>query len=79
MEANHLFRQVNKILEAMDITSNATRIRPAIFQLKGESQVWWDWVNASRNLEAMTWKSSMSSSWASISRHLLDMKKLKSS
>ena len=56
MEADHWFRQVGKILEAMEITSDATRIRLAAFQLKGESQVWWDWVKASRNLEAMTWE-----------------------
>ena len=40
----------------MEITFNATRIRLATFQLKGESQVWLDWVKASRNLEAMTWE-----------------------
>ena len=43
-------------LEAMEITSDATRIRLAAFQLEGESQVWWDWVKALRNLEAMTWE-----------------------
>ena len=40
----------------MEITSDATRIRPAAFQLEDESQVWWDWIKASRNLEAMTWE-----------------------
>ena len=40
----------------MEIKSNATRIRLAAFQLEGESQVWWDWVKASRNLEVMTWE-----------------------
>ena len=35
--ADHWFRQVERILEAMDITSNATRIRLATFQLEGES------------------------------------------
>ena len=40
----------------MEITSDATRIRLAAFQLESESQVWWDWVKASRNLEAMTWE-----------------------
>ena len=55
MEANHWFQQVGKILEAMEITSDATRIRLFAFQLEGESQVWWDWVKSSRNLEAMTW------------------------
>ena len=39
----------------MDITSDAVKIRLAAFQLKGESQVWWDWVRTSRDLEAMTW------------------------
>ena len=56
MVAGHWFRQVSKILEAMKITSDATRIRLATFQLEGESQVWWDWVRASRDLEAMTWE-----------------------
>ena len=55
MEADHWFRQVGKILEAVEITSDATRIRLAVFQLEGESQVWWVWVKASRNLKAMTW------------------------
>ena len=27
----------------MEITSDATRIRLAAFQLESESQVWWDW------------------------------------
>ena len=40
----------------MEITSNAMRINLAAFQLEGESQVWWDRVRASRNLEAMTWE-----------------------
>ena len=55
MEADNWFRQVGKILEAVEITSDATRIRLAVFQLEGESQVWWVWVKASRNLKAMTW------------------------
>ena len=29
----------------MEITFDATKIRLAAFQLEGESQVWWDWVN----------------------------------
>ena len=32
------FRQVEKVLEAMEITSNAVKIRVATFQLEGESQ-----------------------------------------
>ena len=43
-------------MEAMEITSDATKIKITAFQLKGESQVWWDWVKASRDFEAMTWK-----------------------
>ena len=55
MVADHWFRQVEKILEAMEITSNATKIRQVTFQLEGESQVWWDWIKTLRDLEAMTW------------------------
>ena len=43
-------------MEALEITFVATRIKLAAFQLEGESRVWWDWVKASRNLEAMTWE-----------------------
>ena len=39
----------------MDITFDAAKIRLAEFQLEGESQVWWDWVKTSKDLEAMTW------------------------
>ena len=35
--ANHWFRQVERILEAMKITSDSTRIWLATFQLEGES------------------------------------------
>ena len=54
MVADHWFMQVEKVLEAMKITSNTTRIRLATFQLKGEAQVWWNWAKTSRDLEAMT-------------------------
>ena len=47
--------QVERIYEAMEITSDATMIRLAIFRLEGESQIWWDWVRASRDPETMTW------------------------
>ena len=43
------------MLEAIEITSDATRIRLAAFQLEGEAQVWWRWERTSRDLEAMTW------------------------
>ena len=56
MVADHWFRQVERVLEAMEITSDVTKIRLATFKLEGESQVWWDWVKASSNLEAMTWE-----------------------
>ena len=46
---------VEKVLEAMEITSDTTRIRVDAFQLEGEAQVWWNWVKTSRDLESMTW------------------------
>ena len=55
MVADHWFMQVEKVLEAIKITSNTTRIKLATFQLEGDAQVWWDWVKTSRDLEAMTW------------------------
>ena len=42
MVVEHWFRQIEKVLEAMDSTSDAAKIRLAAFQLEGESQVWWD-------------------------------------
>ena len=42
MVADHWFMQVEKVLEAMEITSDTTRIRLAAFQLEGEAQVWWN-------------------------------------
>ena len=55
MVADHWFMQIEKVLEAMEITSDTTRIRLATFQLEGEAQVWWKWARTSRDLEAMTW------------------------
>ena len=43
------------MLEALEITSDTTRIRLAVFHLEGEAQVWWNWAKTSRDLEAMTW------------------------
>ena len=54
MVVDHWFMQVEKILEAMEITSDTTRIRLTAFQLEGETQVWWNWAKTSRDLEAMT-------------------------
>ena len=52
--ADHWFMLVEKVLEAMEITSDMIRIRLASFQLEGEAQVWWKWVKTSRDLGAMT-------------------------
>ena len=79
MVADHWFMQVEKVLEAMEITSNTTRIRLAAFQLEGEAQVWWNWAKTSKDLEAMTWQSSRSFSWVSIFQILRDMRRLRSS
>ena len=55
MVANHWFHQIERILRAMEITSDTTRITLASFQLEGESQIWWEWVTTSRDLETITW------------------------
>ena len=55
MVADHWFMQIEKVLEAMEITSDATRTRLAAFQLEGEAQIWWKWARTSRDLEIMTW------------------------
>ena len=55
MVADHWFIQIENVLEAMEITSDTTRIRLAAFQLEGEAQVWWRWARTSRDLEVMTW------------------------
>ena len=53
--ADHWFMLIEKVLEAMEITSDATQIRLAAFQLEGEAQVWWKWARTSRDLQTMTW------------------------
>ena len=55
MVADHWFRQVERILEAIEITFDATRIKLATFRVEGESRIWWDWVRALRDTETMTW------------------------
>ena len=40
MVADHWFIQIEKVLEAMEITSDTTRIRLAVFQLESEAQIW---------------------------------------
>ena len=55
MVAYHWFMQLENVLEAMEITSDTTRIRLAAFQLEGEARVWWRWARTFRDLEVMTW------------------------
>ena len=55
MVADHWFMQIENVLEAMEITSDTTRIRLAAFQLEGEARVCWRWARTSRDLEVMTW------------------------
>ena len=55
MVADHWFMHIENVLEAMEITSDTTRIRLAAFQLEGEARVWWRWARTSRDLEVMTW------------------------
>ena len=55
MVADHWFIKIEKVLEAMEITSDTTSIRLAAFQLGSEAQIWWKWARTSRDLEAMTW------------------------
>ena len=47
--------KIEKMLEAVEITSDTNRIRLTAFQLEGEAQVWWNRAKISRDLEAMTW------------------------
>ena len=39
MVADHWFMQIENVMEAMEITSDTTRIRLAAFQLEGKAQV----------------------------------------
>ena len=55
MIADHWFHQIERILRAMEITSDTTRIMLSSFQIEGESHIWWEWVTTSRDLETMTW------------------------
>ena len=79
MVTDHWFMQIEKVLEAMEITSDVTRIRLAAFQLEGEAQVWWSWARTSRDLEAMTWAVFQALSWVSTFQILLGMRRLRSS
>ena len=50
MVADHWFIQIKKVLEAMEITSDTTKIRLVVFQQESEAQIWWKWVRTSRDL-----------------------------
>ena len=39
MVVDHWFKRIEKVLEAIDITSDTAKISLAVFQLEGESQV----------------------------------------
>ena len=47
MVADHWFMQIEKVLKAMEITSDATRIRLAAFQLESKAQILWKWARTS--------------------------------
>ena len=49
MVADHWFIKIEKVLEAMEITSDTTRIRLAAFQLESEAQIWLKWARTSRD------------------------------
>ena len=50
MVADHWFIQIERVLEAMEITSGTTRIRLAVFLLESEAQIWWKWARTSIDL-----------------------------
>ena len=50
MVVDHWFMQNEKVLEAMEITSNATRIRLVAFSLENEARIRWKWARTSRDL-----------------------------
>ena len=47
MVADHWFIQIEKVLEAMEITFDTTRIRLVVFQLESEVKIWWKWARTS--------------------------------
>ena len=53
--ADHWFHQIERVLEAMEITSATTQVRLSAFHLASESLIWWDSVKTSKIVEAMTW------------------------
>ena len=79
MVADRWFMQIEKVLEAMEISSDATRIRLAAFQLEGKAQIWCKWARTSRDLEVMTWAEFQKCSWVSTFQRLRGMRRLRSS
>ena len=53
MVAYHWFMLIEEVLEDLEITSDATRIRLATFQLESEAQIGWKWARTSRNLRGV--------------------------
>ena len=51
MVVDHWFMQIEKLLEAMEITSDTTKIKLVVFMLKSEAQIWWKWARTSRDLK----------------------------
>ena len=50
MVAYHWFMQIEKVLENIEITSDATWIRLAVFQLESEARIGWKWARTSIDL-----------------------------
>ena len=50
MVADHWLIQNKKVLEAMEITSDTTKIRLVVFQLESEAKIRWKWARTSRDL-----------------------------
>ena len=49
MVDDHWFMQIEKVLEAMEVTSDVTRIRLAVFYLENEAQIGWKGARTSRD------------------------------
>ena len=50
MVEDHWFVQIEKVLEAMEITSDTAGIRLAVFQLESEAKIWWKRARTSWDL-----------------------------
>ena len=53
--AEKWINRVERILDAMEIASDSTRINLAAFQLEGEAHNWWDLVKRSLDLTTLLW------------------------